>query len=112
MSEIRDAKYFGAKIGDKCWLDGNPFEIFRVSKYYNWFTVDIGFGIQELTIKNGEGITFEPPKKKVKKEIDCFLVENKSPDSEKYSIFWSKEQFYPGYRDELIPAKLSFEIME
>ena len=118
MNEIRDAKYFGARIGEKCWIAEKPFAITAVRYITNQdFIVTVFDGdpsIQaDIDIKNGEVITFEPPKKKVQKEIDCFVYESTMyQEYEKYSVYWNREARCPEYRDKLIPAKLTFETWE
>lgn len=81
--ETKDAKYFGARIGEKCWYNDSPFTIITVGITKDYFSVHIGVehelgGLHvKESVKNGEGITFEAPKKKVTKTVDCWVV----PDS-------------------------------
>jgi len=74
MSETKDAKYFGARIGGKCWIGNLERTICGViseKAYFEVFTKTE----QDYKIKsfNGEGISFEAPKKIVCKEIDCWM---------------------------------------
>lgn len=119
MNEIRDAKFFGARIGDTCYLDNIDYKIIAVEyyeseHYKSFFNVILkNKNNPSFIVGNGEDITFEPPKKKVRKEIDCFVYESTTyKEYEKYSVYWNKETLCPEYRDDLIPAKLTFETWE
>lgn len=70
MNDIRDAKYFGARIGDKCWFKDREFKIYGVTNFMESLEVLIRSADQDCRyIENGEGITFEPPKKTIKKRF-------------------------------------------
>ncbi len=115
--QIKDAKYFVSRIGNSAWYRGAHTQIFRVSIYGNWFDVNLGYGTENWTVKNGVGITFEAPKKMVERKENVWF--NYYP-KRKYpiggSLYLSKEAAIDGGIDNNeytpIQAKLIFEVEE
>lgn len=113
--QVKDAKYFGVRIGDRCWYDNNIYEILAVQIVYkrdNEFSVVI-INIcnkSHLLIDNGKGITFDPPKKKVKKEMNVWVepaISNPNFCEEGFCRVFGNKLY-----DNCIEAKLTFEIEE
>lgn len=78
-SEIRDAKYFGARVGKKCWIGVVSYVVVGVEYYQDSerFHVNLRRDGDTHTVNFGKGISFEPfepPDKTTTVEVEGFAL--------------------------------------